>query len=56
MPDIVAKQIKDGKAEVEIIDTHEKWYGITYKEDKEDVVKAIREMIDKGIYKENLWN
>lgn len=56
MPDIVAKQIEDGKAEVEIIDTYEKWYGITYKEDKEDVVKAIREMIDKGIYKEDLWN
>lgn len=55
-PDIVAKQIKEEKAKVEIIDTHEKWYGITYKEDKEEVVKAINEMIKEGIYKENLWD
>ena len=43
MPDVVSKQIKTGKAEVEILHTDEKWYGITYKEDKEYVVKAIRE-------------
>lgn len=56
MPDVVTKQIENNKAEVEILETNEKWYGITYKEDKGYVVKAIREMINKGIYHENLWN
>ncbi len=56
MPDVVTNQIKAGTAEVQILETDEKWYGITYKEDKEEVVKAIRKMIDTGIYKENLWN
>lgn len=56
MPDVVAKQIKEEKAEVEIIETTEKWYGITYKEDKDNVVEAIKNMIEEGIYKENLWD
>jgi len=56
IPDILSKQIEKGKAEVEILETHDKWYGITYKEDKEYVVCAIRKMVDDGIYKENLWS
>ena len=55
IPDVITKQIETNKAEVEILETDEKWYGITYKEDKEYVVKAIREMIKVGIYEENLW-
>lgn len=55
MPDVVTKEIKEGNAEVEILQTNEKWYGITYKEDKKQVVKAIDEMIKEGIYKDNLW-
>lgn len=55
IPDVITKQIETNKAEVEILETDEKWYGITYKEDKEYVVKAIREMINKGIYEEDLW-
>ncbi len=56
MPDVVTKEINENVAQVKVLETDEKWYGITYKEDKEDVVKAIRDMIDKGIYKENLWS
>lgn len=56
MPDVVTKQINDNIAQVKVLETDEKWYGITYKEDKEEVVKAINDMIDKGIYKENLWS
>ena len=31
------------------------WYGVTYKEDKETVVKAIKDLKDKGLYPEKLW-
>jgi len=56
MPDVVTKQIVSDKATVKIIETDERWYGITYKDDKEFVVNAINKMVLDGIYKNNLWN
>jgi len=38
-----------------VLPTPAKWYGITYKEDKDGVVKAIAEMIEKGVYPRELW-
>ncbi len=43
-------------AKVKVLKTDAKWYGITYKEDKEKVVKAIDEMIKNNIYPNILWN
>ena len=40
---------------VDVIETTATWYGITYKEDKDDVVKALGSLTKEGIYKENLW-
>lgn len=56
MPDVVTKEINENIAQVKVLETDEKWYGITYKEDKQEVVNAIKDMIQKGIYKEKLWN
>ena len=56
MPDVVTKEIKENIAQVKVLETDEKWYGITYKEDKQEVVNAIKDMIQKGIYKEKLWD
>lgn len=56
MPDVLTKQIKTNQAEVTILETNDKWYGITYKEEKLVVEHAIKEMIKNNIYKENLWN
>ena len=56
MPDVVTKEINENIAQVKVLETDEKWYGITYKEDKQEVVEAIKTMIDKGIYKEKLWD
>lgn len=56
MPDVVTKEIKENVAQVKVLETDEKWYGITYKEDKQEVVNAIKDMIQKGIYKEKLWD
>ena len=55
MPRVVTKQIRNGNAVVTVIPTSERWYGMTYKEDKDEVVNAIKDMIEKGIYKNNLW-
>jgi len=55
IPDVIFAAIEENIAEVRILPTNAKWYGVTYKEDKESVVKAIEKMIDKGEYPNNLW-
>lgn len=55
LPFVVDDLLKEGKATVKVLATTEKWYGVTYKEDKEIVVAALREKLEKGIYPEKLW-
>ncbi len=56
LPNVVGELIKENKATVKVLRSRDKWYGVTYKEDKETVVKAIRSMKEEGIYPEMLWN
>lgn len=55
LPTVVDQMIKAGKAQVKILPTEDKWFGVTYKEDKEAVVAAFKELIANGVYKEDLW-
>ena len=41
---------------VKVLDTNERWFGVTYKEDKKDLVSAINKMIEEGKYPKNLWS
>ena len=52
LPTVVAELIGEGKADVRIIDNTDKWYGVTYKEDKEAVVDAFRALKAAGVYPE----
>ena len=56
IPDVLDKHIKNNDITVRVIETDSKWYGVTYKEDKESVVNAINEMIENKEYNTNLWN
>lgn len=56
IPTSVFKRIDEGKINVKVLDTDEKWYGVTYKEDKKDLVDAINKMINDGKYPKNLWD
>ena len=49
------KLVKEGKARVKVIVSRDKWYGVTYKEDKEDVQNALKAMKDKGFYADKMW-
>ena len=55
IPFVVDELLKEGKAEVTVLKSIDKWYGVTYKEDKEMVVKAIQGLKDEGKYSEKLW-
>lgn len=55
LPAIIDQMIKDGKAKVTVLETKDKWFGVTYKEDKEAVVASIGQLIAEGAYRENLY-
>lgn len=50
LPAIVSELIESGEKQVRVLSAEDKWYGVTYKEDKENVVAAIGDMIAKGYY------
>ena len=56
IPDVLTDAINEDYAKVSVLSTTAKWEGVTYKEDKEAVVSAIRKLIDEKVYPENLWN
>lgn len=51
LPSVVSSLIENGEKQVEVLVAEDKWYGVTYKEDKQNVVDAIGRMIDAGLYK-----
>lgn len=55
LPTIVDNLIKAGKADVRVLTTPDKWFGVTYKADKEVVVNSFRKLIDEGVYPEKLY-
>lgn len=56
LPSVIDEAIKSGKASVEVLKSHDKWFGVTYKEDKELVVNSIRALVDKGVYPEKIFS
>lgn len=55
LPSVVTKLLVEDRATVTVLETTDKWYGVTYKEDKPLVMAAIQEMKDKEIYPEQVW-
>lgn len=55
LPSVVSELIAEGKARVKVLHSPDKWYGVTYKEDKPVVVAAIGEKIEAGVYPDKLW-
>lgn len=56
LPFVVNDMLQDGKAEVTVLSSADKWYGVTYHEDKETVMRGIRSLTEQGIYPSPLWN
>lgn len=55
LPMIVDGLIKENRADVSVLETRDKWFGVTYKEDKPVVVESIRKLIEQGEYPEKLY-
>ncbi|NLE26415.1 MAG: nucleotidyltransferase [Clostridiaceae bacterium] len=56
LPSVVGDILKEEKGKVQVLKSQDKWYGVTYKEDKERVMKAIAKFKKDGLYPEKLWD
>ena len=55
LPSVVSALIEEGRARVRVLRSRDRWYGVTYQDDKPVVVQAVSDMTAKGLYPENLW-
>ena len=55
IPEVVGSLVREGKARVRVLETAERWFGVTYPEDRAHVRAAIRDLISRGAYPEDLW-
>lgn len=55
IPTMVNNAIVEGKATCKVLDTPSKWFGVTYAEDRPQVVMKINELVHKGIYPAKLF-
>lgn len=55
IPTAVGTLVKENKCSVKMLSSKDAWFGVTYKEDKPNVMQKIQEMKDAGIYPDQLW-
>jgi hypothetical protein len=55
IPFVVDELVAEGAAEVEVLPTESAWFGVTYREDKPQVVAAVQALVDSGAYPAKLW-
>jgi dTDP-glucose pyrophosphorylase len=56
VPKEVDALIQSGKAEVKVLESNDSWFGVTYPEDKADVVASIQSLVASGAYPQSLWS
>lgn len=55
LPIYIGQLLRNGQASVKVLETNDKWFGVTYQEDKEQVVASFRNLIQSGVYQEDLY-
>ena len=55
LPIYIDELLQEGKVSVKVLDTNDKWFGVTYKEDKEYVIESFAKLIEAGVYTKNLF-
>ena len=54
LPTIIGELLEDGKVSVKVLKSEDQWFGVTYKEDRETVVEAVKSLVDQGVYPDKL--
>ena len=47
--------LQENRASVKVLETNDKWFGVTYQEDKKSVTESIQKLIKQNVYKEKLF-
>ena len=55
LPTIIGELLEKGELNVKVLKSHDQWFGVTYKEDREAVMNAVKNLIDKGVYPSVLY-
>lgn len=55
VPEVVGELVREGRASVQVLPTHDRWYGVTYQQDRPELSRAVEGMIERGIYPARLW-
>ena len=55
LPTVIGGMLSEGAATVKVLKTTDKWFGITYKEDKDYVIESFKKLIADGVYSEKLF-
>lgn len=55
LPELIDRLIQSGRAQVEVLETKDEWFGVTYQEDKESVMAAFKALTEAGVYPEGLY-
>jgi hypothetical protein len=55
LPNFVGDLVRENLARVKVLPTNERWFGVTYQADRPRVQAAVRDLIARGLYPENLW-
>ena len=56
LPIFIGELLKDKKVSVKVVPSSDKWFGVTYKEDKPFVVESFKKLIDEGVYNKSLFS
>lgn len=56
LPTIMGDLLNEDSITIKVLDSSDRWFGVTYAEDKDSVINAFNELISKGIYNANLWS
>jgi UTP-glucose-1-phosphate uridylyltransferase len=55
LPKIIGELLQEGRTQVKVLESKDQWFGVTYKEDKEAVVEAVKSLVINGVYPEKLF-
>ncbi len=55
LPTMIDQLIREGRAQVDVLKTHDSWFGVTYQEDRQKVAEAFQRLTDQGVYAEKLF-
>lgn len=55
LPEVIGELLKKNEIEVNVLESHDKWFGVTYQEDKEFVMNSFQELVAQGVYPKKLF-